>query len=86
VDLTFTTTPPADAFSGLPGVQRIATMPDGRTLRLTVQGGLDAVVKVAARYPLVNFVSREPSLEDIFLRYYQDDGAAAATATNRVAS
>jgi len=86
VDLTFTTTPPADAFSGLPGVQRSETLPDGRTLRLTVQGGLDAVVKVAARYPLVNFVSREPSLEDIFLPYYQDDGAAASTAAGRVAS
>ena len=37
------------------------------------------VVKMAAQYPLANFVSREPSLEDMFLRYYQDDGVAAAT-------
>jgi ABC-2 type transport system ATP-binding protein len=86
VDLTFAATPPVDAFSGLAGVQRVETLPDGRTLRLTVQGGLDAIVKVAAQYPLVNFVSREPSLEDIFLRYYQDGGDAAARVPNRVAS
>ena len=61
-------------------------LPDGRTLRLTVQGGLDAVIKVAAQYPLANLVSHEPSLEDIFLRYYQDGGAAAETVTDRVVS
>jgi len=76
VELTFTAAPPTDAFRGLPGLERVEVLPNGRTLRLTVQGGLDAVVKAAAQYPLVNFVSREPSLEAIFMRYYQGDGSA----------
>jgi ABC-2 type transport system ATP-binding protein len=87
VDLTFNTTPPAAAFSALPGVQRVETMTDGRTLRLTIQGEMDAVVKVAAQYPLATLVSREPSLEEIFLRYYNKDGdGGATTGGSRVAS
>jgi ABC-2 type transport system ATP-binding protein len=86
VELTFASAPPADAFRGLAGLERVETLPDGRTLRLTVQGGLDAVVKVAAQYPLANFVSREPSLEDIFLRYYQDEGVATRKDTGSVVS
>jgi ABC-2 type transport system ATP-binding protein len=86
VELTFAAVPPADAFRGLDGVERVEAAPDGRTLRITVQGGIDAVVKVAAQYPLVNFVSREPSLEDIFMRYYQDEGAPGRKDTGRVVS
>jgi ABC-type multidrug transport system ATPase subunit len=86
VELTFTTTPPTDLFRRLTGLERVEVLPNGRTLRLTVQGGLDAVVKAAAQYPLANFVSREPSLEDIFLRYYQDDGLAARKDTGSVVS
>jgi ABC-2 type transport system ATP-binding protein len=72
--LTFAGAPPAAAFRGLAAVEDAEVLPDGRTLRLTVHGGLDAVVKLAAQYELINVVSREPSLEDIFLRYYENDG------------
>jgi hypothetical protein len=34
------------------------------------------VIKEAARYPVVSLTSYEPSLEDIFLRYYEHDGQA----------
>jgi ABC-2 type transport system ATP-binding protein len=73
VDLTFTTAPPADAFRGVAGVARLEVLPDGRTLRVTIHGDVDPLIKMAARYPLANFVSREPSLEDVFLRFYQAD-------------
>ncbi len=49
---------------------------DGHTLRLAVSGELDGVVKAAALHPVVTLTSHEPSLEDIFLRYYQGDGQA----------
>jgi ABC-2 type transport system ATP-binding protein len=74
LDLTFTGAPPTDAFGALPGVECLEILPDGRTLRIIVQGDLDALIKTAARYSLTNFVSREPSLEDVFLRFYQDEG------------
>jgi ABC-2 type transport system ATP-binding protein len=45
-------------------------------VRLAMQGSADAVIKAAAQYPVVSLTSYEPSLEDIFLRYYESDGSA----------
>ena len=45
-------------------------------------GGIDAVVKAAAQYPIVTLTSHEPSLEDIFLRYYAGDGTATKEASH----
>ena len=75
VELTFVGAPAVDAFSGLAGVEAVETLPDGRTLRLTVQGDIDPVIKMAARYSLASVVCREPSLEDVFLRFYQEAAA-----------
>jgi ABC-2 type transport system ATP-binding protein len=86
VDLTFAGEPSADAFRDLAGVERLEALPDGRTLRLIVHGDIDPVVKMAARYALTAFVSHEPSLEDVFLRFYQDEGAAAPEDVTGVAS
>ena len=79
IKLTFATAPPLEAFRGLPGIERLDLAPDGVTLRLVVQGSVDGLIKLAAQYPVVNIVSEEPSLEDIFLRYYRDDNAPAGT-------
>jgi hypothetical protein len=49
---------------------------DGRAVRIAMQGDADAVVKAAARYRVVSLTSYEPSLEDIFLKFYEGDGAA----------
>ena len=74
LELTFATAPSLDAFRSLPGVERVDLAPDGIRLRVVVQGEVDPLIKLAAQYRLVNIVSEEPSLEDIFLRYYRDDG------------
>jgi ABC-2 type transport system ATP-binding protein len=47
----------------------------GDTLSLSVEGPLDAVVKRAAAFTVVNVETREPSLEDLFLTYFGTDGA-----------
>jgi ABC-2 type transport system ATP-binding protein len=74
VDLTFTAAPPTEAFRAIAGVERVELLPDGLTLRVTIHGEIDPLIKTAARYSLANFVSREPTLEDVFLRFYQDGG------------
>jgi len=81
VDLTFTFAPPADAFREVAGVERVEVLPDGRTLRVRIHGDVDPLIKMAARYPLANFISREPSLEDVFLRFYQGDESRKDTAS-----
>lgn len=84
VTITFAGDVPLDAFKTLPGVEQADALPDGHTLRLAVSGGLDGVIKAAAQYPIVTLISQEPSLEDIFLRFYEDDGVPAREASHVV--
>ena len=76
-------TVPADAFEAPAG--RVATSQlDDHTLRMRVSGPITPVVQAAARYELLDFVSREPSLEETFLAQYGRDGrggGAGMTAT-----
>src|SRR6202165_5680906 len=74
----------AEAFKTLDGVVQVEKVADGHTLRLTIQGEADAVIKAAAQYPVVTLTSHEPSLEDIFLRYYEGDGQLAREADHVV--
>jgi ABC-2 type transport system ATP-binding protein len=76
ITITFAKAVPAEAFATLAGVAQVETQAGGQTLRLTMQGEADAVIKAAAQYPVVALTSQEPSLEDIFLRYYQGDNEA----------
>jgi ABC-2 type transport system ATP-binding protein len=77
VTITFANAAPVEAFKVLDGVAQVEALADGRTLRLAVSGGLDTVIKAAAQHPIVSLTSHEPSLEEIFLRYYEGDGLAA---------
>jgi ABC-2 type transport system ATP-binding protein len=82
--ITFANAVPAEAFRALDGVTRVESVADGHTLRLVVQGGADAVIKAAARYSVVTLTSHEPSLEDIFLRYYEGNGRVVREASHVV--
>ena len=86
VTITFAEAVPVAAFKTLDGVEQVEALPDGRTLRLAVSGGLDGVIKAAAQHPIVTLTSQEPSLEDIFLRYYEGDGQAVGGQAAREAS
>lgn len=80
VTITFANAVPAETFKTVDGVLEVETLSHGHGVRLTMQGPADAVIKAAARYPVVSLTSYEPSLEDIFLRYYEGDGPRAAEA------
>src|SRR3989440_7596359 len=80
ITIAFAQPVPADAFAKLEGVAEVEALNDGMAVRLAIQGSADAVIKAAARYPVVSLTSYEPSLEDIFLRYYERDGEPAKEA------
>ena len=61
-----------EVFEAIPGVSELAT--DDRELRMRVSGEVDAVVKAAARWRLLDIESQEPSLEEVFLDYYGEEG------------
>jgi ABC-2 type transport system ATP-binding protein len=68
VELRFKDGAPVEAFRSLPGVSDLVA--EDHTIRLRVSGAITPVVQAAARYELVDFVSREPSLEETFLAEY----------------
>jgi ABC-2 type transport system ATP-binding protein len=68
VELRFAGPVPAEAFEALPGVSDVVV--DDHVLRLRVAGAITPVVRAAAGYELLDFVSREPSLEETFLAQY----------------
>ncbi len=68
VELRFTGPVPAAEFEALPGVSEVVV--HDHVLRLRVSGAITPVVQAAARYELLDFVSREPSLEETFLAEY----------------
>jgi ABC-2 type transport system ATP-binding protein len=76
VELRFSGEVPLAAFSALPGVSDVTT--DDHVLRLRVSGSITPVVREAARYELLDFVSREPSLEETFLAEYGRPAGQAA--------
>ncbi len=84
ITITFANAVPAEAFKTLDGVAQAETLADGQTLRLVMQGGADAVIKAAAQHAVITLTSHEPSLEDIFLRYYEGDGQALKEASHVV--
>jgi ABC-2 type transport system ATP-binding protein len=79
VELRFLGPVPVAEFSALPGVSDVTTEDD--VLRLRVSGAITPVVQAAARHDLLDFVSREPSLEETFLAEYgRDSGGDAGRA------
>jgi ABC-type multidrug transport system ATPase subunit len=76
ITITFANSVPVEAFQRLDGVLQAEALNHGHGVRLAMQGAADAVIKAAAHYPVVSLTSVEPSLEDIFLRYYEDTPSA----------
>jgi ABC-2 type transport system ATP-binding protein len=68
VELRFAGPVPASAFEHLAGVSDVTAA--DHVLRLRVTGPISPVVQAAARFELLDFVSREPSLEETFLAEY----------------
>jgi beta-exotoxin I transport system ATP-binding protein len=75
VDVSFAAPVTRTEFAALQGVRDVAV--DGATLHCAVTGAVDALVKACARHTVLDMVVREPTLEEIFLAYYGENGSAA---------
>jgi len=71
IEIQFDQPVSAASFEGLPGVQDVVIQ-DSR-LVFTVQGSIDAIFKAAANHTVNNVVSYEPSLEEVFLTFYEGE-------------
>ena len=68
VELRFPDGVPTAEFAALPGVSDVVV--EDHILRLRVAGPITPVLQAAARHELVDFLAREPSLEETFLAEY----------------
>jgi ABC-2 type transport system ATP-binding protein len=59
------------AFENLPGVKLLSQ--DGVYLTLQIEGEMDGLIKALALFPVSDFETERPSLEEIFLAYYEVD-------------
>ncbi|MET0489613.1 MAG: ABC transporter ATP-binding protein, partial [Acidimicrobiales bacterium] len=78
VELTFAGPVATSTFAALDQVSEVAA--DGTTVTMRVNGPIGAVIAAAAPHGLVDVVSREPNLEDVFLAQYGGHGHVPAAA------
>ena len=70
LEIHFAKAIPKEKFSNVPGVLDIVVQDN--SLTCNVIGSLDVLVKVAAQFEVVSIVSHEPTLEEIFMTYYNE--------------
>jgi ABC-2 type transport system ATP-binding protein len=60
----------AAELASLPGVT-LLSQDDGLSMTLQVEGEMDALIKKLASYPVVEIDTERPSLEEVFMAYYE---------------
>ena len=70
LEIHFARAIPKEKFSNVPGIRDILVQ--DKLLTCNVVGSLDALVKAAAQFEVINIISHEPSLEDIFMTNYNE--------------
>jgi ABC-2 type transport system ATP-binding protein len=68
IEVRFATPVSASELEVVPGVRDLVV--DGDHAGFTAAGPIDPIVKALARHDVVDLVSHEPSLEDLFLTFY----------------
>jgi len=76
VELRFAGDVPAAEFAAIPGVSELVA--EDHILRMRVNGPITPIVHAAARHEVIDFVSREPTLEETFLAEYGPQAAEVA--------
>jgi len=77
VEITFAGPASVDWFKNVAGVVKVAQGGDERTLQLNVQGALTEIIKIAGEHNATNIDTREPTLEEVFLRFYEPEQSPA---------
>jgi ABC-2 type transport system ATP-binding protein len=70
VELTFSGPVATAVFEPIPGVSEVTA--EGDVITMRVNGPIGSVIAAAASHGLIDVVSREPNLEDVFLAQYGD--------------
>lgn len=74
--MTLKTKEPIEGFEELQGVHDIEKRGDSLFFQVE-QGDMDNVIKYISQYGVIKLESAPPTLEDLFMRHYKDDGGEA---------
>jgi ABC-2 type transport system ATP-binding protein len=71
VQIVFDTDVDAQEFAGLESVSDVSV--EGNLMRCRLTGEADQLIKAVARHRVIDFISEEPDLEEMFFHYYTGD-------------
>jgi ABC-type multidrug transport system ATPase subunit len=80
VQISFAGPASVEWFKHVAGVTGVAQGADEHTLQLNVQGALMEVIHIASQHDATNIETHEPSLEEVFLRFYEPQQKPSALA------
>src|SRR3984893_4672475 len=80
VEISFAGPSSVEWFKQVAGVAKVAQGADDHTLHLSVQGELTEIIRIAGQHGATNIATHEPTLEDVFLRFYAPQQESSALA------
>ncbi len=80
VEISFPGPASVEWFQHVAGVVDVVPLADERTLQLHVQGALTEVIRIAGEHNATNIATHEPTLEEVFLRFYEPEQSSAVLA------
>ncbi|CAN5500534.1 ABC transporter ATP-binding protein [soil metagenome] len=75
LEVEFSGSPNLDQLRKIQGVRKVEE--DHRGVNISFEGPADPLVKALAQHEVIKLRSRNEDLEEVFLRYYRDDGEGA---------
>jgi ABC-2 type transport system ATP-binding protein len=79
VEISFAGPASVDWFK-VAGVAKVAQGVDEHILQLSIQGDLTEIIHIASQHNATNITTREPTLEEVFLRFYESDQKSSVLA------
>jgi ABC-2 type transport system ATP-binding protein len=80
VEISFASSASVEWFKHVAGVVRVVKAADERILQLNVQGELTEIIQIAAEHHATTIDTHEPTLEEVFLRFYEPEQSSATLA------
>ena len=72
VEINFESLPPVTQLRAAEGVEDVTEI-DSNRIACSVHGSFDGLLNAISGHGVLNLVSQEPTLEEVFLRHYRDD-------------
>ncbi len=71
VEISFVSLASPEWFKHVAGVTSVAQGADEHILQVNIQGELTEIIRIAGQHGATNIATHEPTLEEVFLRFYE---------------